>query len=156
MMLPRATLWIKVRPEGSGSNSNRSAIGARVLVRYAGKVPAQLGHESVQLFICKRSASALRPGNGAKVSVEVHWPLAHLKVSWLDQPISLSPSAKARESSKDGSSGRPCLAMRFKLNLIHRVLRRISVARHDIHFNVFALLVFHLEGTTTGRDNLHF
>jgi hypothetical protein len=41
MMLPRATLWIKVRPEGSGSNSNRSAIGARLLVRYAGKVQEQ-------------------------------------------------------------------------------------------------------------------
>jgi hypothetical protein len=41
MMLPRATLWIKVRPKGRGSNSNRSVIGARVLVRYAGKVQAQ-------------------------------------------------------------------------------------------------------------------
>ena len=36
---PSGNHWIKVRLEGT--KSNRSAIGARVLVRYSGKVQAQ-------------------------------------------------------------------------------------------------------------------
>ena len=80
MMLPRATRWIKVRPEGSGSNSNRSAIGARVLVRYAGKVQAQWVTSQSSFLSANDPRLHFALGTAAKVSVEVHWPLAHLKV----------------------------------------------------------------------------
>jgi hypothetical protein len=80
-MLPRATLWIKVRPEGRGSNSNRSAIGARVLVRYAGKVQAQWVTSQSGFLSANDPRLQFGLGTAAKVSVEVHWPLAHRKLA---------------------------------------------------------------------------
>ena len=79
MMLPRASLWIKVRPEGSGSNRKRSATGARVLVRYA--VQAQWVRSQSSFLSAKDPRLQFGLGTAAKVSVELHWPLADLKVS---------------------------------------------------------------------------
>ena len=45
---PSGNHWIKVRLEGA--KSNRSAIGARVVVRYAGKGAGPGGPERVQLL----------------------------------------------------------------------------------------------------------
>ncbi len=59
---PSGNHWIKVRLEGT--KSNRSAIGSRVLVRYGGKVQAQMRAQPVQLSFLERSATALRLGSG--------------------------------------------------------------------------------------------
>jgi hypothetical protein len=75
MMLPRANPLDQSAAQGSGSNSNRSAIGARELVRYAGKVQAQW--VTSQSSFLSANDPRLHFGQGtAKVSVEVHWPLA--------------------------------------------------------------------------------
>ena len=76
-----ATLWIKVLPEGSASNSNRSAIGARVLVCYAGKVQAQWVTSQSSFLSARDPRLHFGLGTAAKVSVELHWPLADLKIS---------------------------------------------------------------------------
>ena len=59
---PPGNHWIKVRLEGT--KSNRSAIGARVVVRYGGKGAGAGGRERMQLSLLQRSATALRPGRG--------------------------------------------------------------------------------------------
>ena len=40
-------------------------------------------------------------------------------------------------------------------SLIYGVFRRVSVARHDVDFNVFALLVFHLQRPAIWANHLH-
>jgi hypothetical protein len=74
---PAGNHWIKVRLEGSamgtGTKSNRSAIGARVLVRYGGSAGTSR-HQSVQFSFRQRSASALWLGSGNEANVEIHWP----------------------------------------------------------------------------------
>jgi enediyne biosynthesis protein E4 len=69
---PSGNHWIKVRLEGT--KSNRSAIGARVLVRYAGKV--QMQSVTSQSSFLSANDPRLHFGLGAasKPSVEVHWP----------------------------------------------------------------------------------
>jgi hypothetical protein len=62
--------------EGSGSNSNRSAIGARVLVRYAGKVQAQWVTSQSSFLSANDPRLHFGQETAAKVSVEVHWPPA--------------------------------------------------------------------------------
>ena len=49
--------WLKVKLEGV--KSNRSAIGARVLVRYAGKGAGADSAEPVQLLLVQRSAACI-------------------------------------------------------------------------------------------------
>lgn len=69
---PAKNHWLKVRLEGT--KSNRSAIGARVLVHYGGKVQAQtLLSQSSYL---SSNDPRLHFGLGAekKASIEVHWP----------------------------------------------------------------------------------
>jgi hypothetical protein len=70
---PGANHWIKIRLEGV--KSNRSAIGARVLARYGGKVQVQeLVSQSSYL---SANDPRLHFGLGAAtaVEIEVHWPL---------------------------------------------------------------------------------
>ena len=69
---PAGNHWIKVRLEGT--KSNRSAIGARVLVRYGGKVQAQC--LTSQSSFLSSNDPRLHFGLGAafKASIEVHWP----------------------------------------------------------------------------------
>lgn len=69
---PPGNNWLKVRLEGT--KSNRSAIGARVLVRYGDKVQAQ------ELMSQSSYLSANDPrlhfglGRAKTASIEVHWP----------------------------------------------------------------------------------
>jgi hypothetical protein len=70
---PSANHWIKVRLEGV--KSNRSAIGARVVVRYAGKVQVQ--EVLSQASYLSSNDPRLHFGLGAATTadIEVHWPL---------------------------------------------------------------------------------
>jgi hypothetical protein len=69
---PTGNHWIKIRLEGT--KSNRSAIGARVLVRYGGKVQVQevLSGSS---FICANDPRLhFGLGTAATADIEVRWP----------------------------------------------------------------------------------
>jgi hypothetical protein len=70
---PAGNHWIKLRLEGV--KSNRSAIGARVLARYGGKVQAQ--EVLSQSGYLSASDPRLHFGLGAATAadVEIHWPL---------------------------------------------------------------------------------
>ena len=69
---PRENRWLKVRLEGT--KSNRSAIGARILVRYGGKVQAQelLSQSSYVSSNDPRMHFGL--GSAVTADIEVHWP----------------------------------------------------------------------------------
>jgi hypothetical protein len=69
---PKENHWLKVRLEGT--KSNRSAIGARVLVRYGNKVQAQ-GVLSQSSYVSSNDPR-LHFGLGAetKADIEVYWP----------------------------------------------------------------------------------
>ncbi len=69
---PPENHWLKVRLEGT--RSNRSAIGARVLVRYGGKVQAQAVLS--QASYMSSNDPRLHFGLGAETTadIEVHWP----------------------------------------------------------------------------------
>jgi hypothetical protein len=69
---PPGNHWIKLRLEGT--QSNRSAIGSRVLVRYGGKVQVQEVLSGTS-FICSNDPR-LHFGLGAATTadIEVHWP----------------------------------------------------------------------------------
>jgi len=70
---PGGNHWIKIRLEGV--KSNRSAIGARVLARYGGKVQAQ--EVLSQSSYLSASDPRLHFGLGAATAadIEIHWPL---------------------------------------------------------------------------------
>ena len=70
---PAGNHWIKIRLEGV--KSNRSAIGARVLARYGGKVQAQ--EVLSQSSYLSASDPRLHFGLGAATTadIEIHWPL---------------------------------------------------------------------------------
>jgi hypothetical protein len=69
---PAGNNWVKIRLEGT--KSNRSAIGARVLVRYGGKLQAQ--ELMSQTSYCSSNDPRLHFGLGkeATVDVEIRWP----------------------------------------------------------------------------------
>jgi hypothetical protein len=69
---PADNRWIKIRLEGT--KSNRSAIGARVLVRYGGK--AQVQEQLSQSSYLSANDPRLHFGLGAATTadIEVHWP----------------------------------------------------------------------------------
>jgi hypothetical protein len=69
---PKENHWLKVRLEGT--KSNRSAIGARVLVRYGNKVQAR-GVLSQASYVSSNDPR-LHFGLGAETTadIEVHWP----------------------------------------------------------------------------------
>ena len=64
--------WIKVKLEGV--KSNRSAIGARVLVRYGGKVQAQAVLSQSSFYSCNDPRLHFGLGSFAKVDIEIFWP----------------------------------------------------------------------------------
>jgi hypothetical protein len=64
--------WIKVKLEGV--KSNRSAIGARVLVRYGGKVQAQAVLSQSSFYSCNDSRLHFGLGSHSKVDIEIFWP----------------------------------------------------------------------------------
>jgi hypothetical protein len=69
---PQGNHWLKIRLEGT--KSNRSAIGARVLVRFGGNVQAQ--ELMSQTSYCSANDPRLHFGLGKATGadVEVHWP----------------------------------------------------------------------------------
>jgi hypothetical protein len=64
--------WIKVKLEGV--KSNRSAIGARVLVRYGDKTQAQAVLSQSSFFSCNDSRLHFGLGSAASADIEVYWP----------------------------------------------------------------------------------
>jgi enediyne biosynthesis protein E4 len=91
---PNGNHWIKVRLEGT--KSNRSAIGARVLVRSGGKVQAQ--ERMSQSSYCSANDARLHfgLGNAATADVEVRWPsglVETLKSLAADQLLTLREGA---------------------------------------------------------------
>jgi hypothetical protein len=70
---PSGNRWIKIRLEGT--KSNRSAIGARVLVRYGGKLQVQEVLSGTS-FLCSNDPRLhFGLGAAATADIEVHWPL---------------------------------------------------------------------------------
>jgi len=67
-----ANNWIKVKLEGV--KSNRSAIGARVLVHYGNKVQAQAVLSQSSFFSCNDPRLHFGLGSFTTVDVEVYWP----------------------------------------------------------------------------------
>ena len=64
--------WIKVKLEGV--KSNRSAIGARVLVRYGGKVQAQAVVSQSSFYSCNDPRLHFGLGPSTAADIEVFWP----------------------------------------------------------------------------------
>jgi enediyne biosynthesis protein E4 len=64
--------WIKIKLEGV--KSNRSAIGARVLAHYAGKVQAQSVLSQSSYYSCSDSRLHFGLGANKSVDLDVYWP----------------------------------------------------------------------------------
>jgi enediyne biosynthesis protein E4 len=64
--------WIKVKLEGV--KSNRSAIGARVLVRYGGKVQAQAVLSQSSFYSCNDPRLHFGLGTFGSIDIEIYWP----------------------------------------------------------------------------------
>jgi hypothetical protein len=64
--------WIKVKLEGV--KSNRSAIGARVLVRYGGKTQVQAVLSQSSFFSCNDPRLHFGLGSAVWADIEVYWP----------------------------------------------------------------------------------
>jgi hypothetical protein len=70
---PAGNRWIKIRLEGT--KSNRSAIGARVLARYGGKVQAQEVLSQSGYLSASDPRLHFGLGTATTVDIEIHWPL---------------------------------------------------------------------------------
>jgi hypothetical protein len=64
--------WIKVKLEGV--KSNRSAIGARVLVHYGGKTQAQAVHSQSSFYSCNDPRLHFGLGQFQTVDIDIYWP----------------------------------------------------------------------------------
>jgi hypothetical protein len=64
--------WIKVKLQGV--KSNRGAIGARVLVRYGGKVQAQALLSQSSFYSCNDPRLHFGLGSFRTVDIEIYWP----------------------------------------------------------------------------------
>jgi enediyne biosynthesis protein E4 len=64
--------WIKIKLEGV--KSNRSAIGARVLARYGGKVQAQAVLSQSSFYSCSDSRLHFGLGSFTSVDLDIYWP----------------------------------------------------------------------------------
>ena len=69
---PRENHWLKVRLEGT--RSNRSAIGAKVLARYGGKVQAQAVLSQASYMSSNDPRLHFGLGAATRVDLEVRWP----------------------------------------------------------------------------------
>ena len=69
---PAGNHWIKIRLQGT--KSNRSAIGARVLVHYGGHVQAQEVMSQSSYLSCSDPRPHFGLGAATVADVEVHWP----------------------------------------------------------------------------------
>jgi hypothetical protein len=86
--------WLKVKLEGV--KSNRSAIGARVLVHYGGKVQAQAVLSQSSYYSCNDSRLHFGLGSSSLADVDVYWPNGvheqHKKIS-VNQLITIREGA---------------------------------------------------------------
>jgi hypothetical protein len=64
--------WLKVKLVGT--KSNRSAIGARVLVRYSGRVQAQEVLSQSSFYSCNDTRLHFGLGPATSADLEIHWP----------------------------------------------------------------------------------
>jgi enediyne biosynthesis protein E4 len=69
---PAGNHWLKVRLEGT--KSNRSAIDARVLVRYGGKVQAQCVTSQSSFLSANDPRLHFGLGRATTADIEIHWP----------------------------------------------------------------------------------
>jgi hypothetical protein len=69
---PPGNRWIKIRLEGT--KSNRSAIGARVLVHYNGKVQAQAVTSQISYLSVNDPRLHFGLGTAATADIEIFWP----------------------------------------------------------------------------------
>jgi hypothetical protein len=74
---PRGNHWIKIRLEGV--QSNRSAIGSRVLVRYGGKVQAQCVVSQASFLSSNDPRLHFGLGSVSTADVEVYWPTGKME-----------------------------------------------------------------------------
>jgi hypothetical protein len=74
---PPGNHWIKIRLEGV--QSNRSAIGSRVLVRYGGKVQAQCVTSQASFLSSNDPRLHFGLGTASTADVEVHWPTGKME-----------------------------------------------------------------------------
>jgi hypothetical protein len=74
---PKENHWIKIRLEGT--KSNRSAIGARVLARYGGKVQAQEVVSQSSYLSANDPRLHFGLGAATSVDIEIHWPLGAIE-----------------------------------------------------------------------------
>ena len=70
--MTRKQNWIKVKLEGV--KSNRSAIGARVLAHYGGKVQAQAVLSQSSYYSCNDSRLHFGLGESTSVDLDIYWP----------------------------------------------------------------------------------
>jgi len=87
---PPGNNWIKVRLEGT--KSNRSAIGARVLVRYGEHVQAQPVTSQTSYLSSNDPRLHFGLGRATTASIEVHWPsgdVEHYKSLLANQLVTL-------------------------------------------------------------------
>jgi len=70
--VPPGNHWLKIRLEGT--KSNRSAIGARVLVRYGGKVQAQCVTSQTSYLSANDPRLHFGLGAAARADLEIRWP----------------------------------------------------------------------------------
>jgi len=64
--------WLKIKL--AGVKSNRSAIGARVLVRYGGRVQAQEVLSQSSYYSCNDTRLHFGLGESTLADIEIHWP----------------------------------------------------------------------------------
>jgi hypothetical protein len=64
--------WLKIKLVGT--KANRSAIGARVLVRYSGKVQAQEVLSQSSFYSCNDSRLHFGLGQATTADLVIHWP----------------------------------------------------------------------------------
>jgi hypothetical protein len=81
---PRENHWIKVRLEGT--KSNRSAIGARVIVRYGGKVQAQAVTSQASYMSSNDPRLHFGLGRETIADIEVIWPAGAVE-KYRAQPV---------------------------------------------------------------------
>ena len=75
--VPSGNHWIKVRLEGV--QSNRSAIGSRVLVRYGGKIQAQCVLSQSSFLSANDPRLHFGLGAATTADVEIHWPTGKME-----------------------------------------------------------------------------
>jgi enediyne biosynthesis protein E4 len=91
---PQGNHWIKLRLEGT--KSNRSAIGARVVVRYAGKVQVQEVVSGCSFLSSNDPRLHFGLGAATSADVEVRWPsglVEHIHGAAADQLLTLREGA---------------------------------------------------------------